>query len=131
MIDLWPDDLEPSKVRAPASILKEQGTMLADKTGHQLVGELRARATGGFRYTFCIRAPSLSYAYELFVITHEVTLYPVTIHLDGVLCQEVFPESDGSVQADNEEAFIEVIRKIFGAARTRDIISSLLAQVKA
>ena len=131
MTDLWPDDLEASEIRAPASILKEQGAMLAEKTGNELIGRLRSTQKGIFRYKFLIEAPSLSYAYELLLITHDVTLYPVIIYPDESICREVLPESDISVKADNEEAFIEVIKKIFGATRTREVISSLLAQVRA
>ena len=40
MTDLWPDDIEHTSVKAPVTILREQGTFLGRKTSNLVEGEI-------------------------------------------------------------------------------------------
>ena len=78
MIDLWPDDIEHTSVKAPVTILKEQGALLGRKTDNLVEGVVaRDRRLftepGDFRYSFYLAAPALGdYRYRLLGILHSV-----------------------------------------------------------
>ena len=77
--DLWPTDIATTELRSPVAILREQATLLADKTEGLLVGNVRTGTAGEqLRHTFVLVAPALShYTFDLFSFTHGPSLYPV------------------------------------------------------
>jgi len=150
MLDsLWPE-IEPAAARPPVSILKEQGTLLGSKTNNLVEGKVESipepdEATMG--YSFYIVAPVLGgYRYRLFTIEHDIRMYPVNFTLESEIMVDVDPEkySRSTVKAmmerqrgvhtdtaNNEPEFLELLKKIFSAKKTREIIAAILAQSKA
>jgi len=138
MDDLWPKDLALSKVRTPLAILKEQASLLGQRTGGLVTAEIRRYERPpairledtDFGYGFDVVAPALGgYRYRLFSIYHGIALYPVTIELDDEAMLEIDPESKGrAVAALDEAAFVRVLERIFKAKKARRVIEALWAQ---
>jgi len=143
MPDLWPDDIANINIRSPLSVLKEQASLLGDRTANVVQGlvtttdkrqPIWAREDDQFIHTFWIASPALNdYQYRLFDISHTIELYPVTFDLGEKLGADVIPTiarfvSKGAIIARNEEEFVEILKAIFTSKRSRDIIQALLAQ---
>ena len=66
MTDLWPDDIgRRTKLKVPATILKEQGSLLGRKTDNLVTGEIfevdrNTLPKNDFAYTFYLVAPALT-----------------------------------------------------------------------
>ena len=69
--DLW-GDIAPSAVRTPASILREQASLLGAKTKNTIEGQVETWTSGSKLYhSFNLVVPALdNYSYELFKISH-------------------------------------------------------------
>lgn len=131
MIDLWPDDIGYTKLKAPVTILMEQASLLGKKTQNLVEAKIgRDEAFEEFCYNFYLVAPALgNYRYKLFTIFHDIQLYPVKINIDSDILEEVSPGTEGQLSAESEDDFLDILRKIFGAEKTRSLIYALLAQV--
>ncbi|MFZ0914844.1 MAG: hypothetical protein WAN09_16340, partial [Candidatus Korobacteraceae bacterium] len=78
--DFWPANIADSNLTTPATILKEQATLLGEKTRQLVKGEVVTQATGDiFVHYFYIAAPTLNYRFELFKVSHTVNFYPLTL----------------------------------------------------
>lgn len=142
MTDLWGDDFGKVSVKAPVVILREQASLLGQRTKGVILGKVSASRTNSFEglsYSFSLVVPALdNYTYGLFSISHSVTeLYPVTFQIDGEIASEVNVVSPTAltstsmynVKAENEEEFEGVLSQILKSQKTRKVLNSLLAQV--
>src|SRR6266487_1968912 len=122
--DLWPNEFGNLDVPPPIQTLKEQADNISKKTAGRIVGQvLTSRHSEGFAHDFFLLAPFLDdYTYRLFMVTHSVQLYPLTIHADVV--NQVY-------QCDSPKDFQERLRTIFAAEETKRVVSALLAQTDA
>lgn len=122
--DLWPADLtnEPT-ARAPLLILREQAAKLGEKTANIVEAKVAAEpAPDGSQLLlrFSLVAPALGgYEYVLFRVVQPVDLYPATLQTE-----------EGTYVADEEKSFKLCLEGLFRSARTRRIVSGLLAQSK-
>ncbi|HEY5961173.1 MAG TPA: hypothetical protein VIV60_31665 [Polyangiaceae bacterium] len=123
--NLWPDNLgqEPSDL-APLQILREQATRLGERTSNLVEAHVTAEPSPdgqNLDIRFCLVAPLLGgYEYVLLRATQPVVdLYPVKLH---------FEENDWV--ANEESGFKQYLERLFNSARTRRIISNLIAQSK-
>ncbi|GAB4231481.1 MAG: hypothetical protein Kow00121_59790 [Elainellaceae cyanobacterium] len=143
MIDLWPEGIETNRVKSPVTILREQGSLLGQKTKNLVQGEVMESSgrENLFVYSFFIVAPALShYRYKLFTIRHDVSLYPVRVDVEDRIFDEVDSQfqtgrsdPDGEpllsyLQADSEEKFLELLREIFKSQKAIQVVTSLLSQ---
>lgn len=124
---LWPEDIAVTDEVAPVVILKEQASLLGQRTNNLV----EARVLPGqshyseypFVYYFELVAPALDhYRYRLFEIAHGVEFYPVRIE---------FEEFATPRDAPGEDEFLLELAAIFSSDRTKRIVSSLIAQSKA
>jgi len=134
MIDLWPDDIGTVVVRSPAGILREQASLLGEKTQHLVEAEvepwMEMAPPGFFVYAFRLVAPTLGhYRYKLFTIAHDVVLYPVEFSVDSDIQAEISP-SQRELGAPDEGAFLEILEKILGSQKTRRVVQALLTQAE-
>jgi hypothetical protein len=125
---LWPEDIAVTDVVAPVVILKEQASLLGQRTQNLVEARVhpgQARYSEyPFVYYFELVAPALdNYRYRLFEISHGVEFCPVRIEF------EEFDESYHDAISENE--FMAELAKIFSSERTKRIVSSLIAQSKA
>lgn len=145
MDDLWPKDVGQVEVKAPVTLLREQASLLDEKTKHivtatverggtELMELLELEQGNVFNYNFYIVAPALEYRYKLFSIMHGIDMYPVEVIFEGEaeLKKEVGRKfkgaAPGHVKASSEEEFLLVLRAIFNSGKTRKIIGAVLAQ---
>jgi hypothetical protein len=149
MLDLWPADIGTSTVTPPVAILREQATVLANKTKSLVEGEVTQVAgptTEKFFYAFYIVGPALGgYRYRLLTITFPVEMYPVDVVLEPEILTHVQAEvamniaesalhrllnqiTSAKVTAESEEEFKTVLKAVFNAPKTRRVIEAIMAQ---
>ena len=141
--DLWPEELEAAKIRTPASILKEQASLLGQKTKNLVEGLVTGDEKGGdLLYSFFLVAPALSsYRYLLFTMHHDIRMYPLFIHMEAEILAEVNPEQykkwgvranlyagAHTEEAKNEDEFLALLKRIFSATKTKQLIAAMLSQ---
>ena len=145
MIDLWPKELTVVDQRSPLTILKEQASLLGEKTQNIVVAVLeknpdtRALACKevSFKYGFLLTCPALGhYRFGLFTVAYGIDMYPVHFHFDSDVAEEIIeqtpakPGKDGSLLASNEQEFTEILRRIFSSRKTLRVIHALLSQAQ-
>lgn len=127
---LWPEDIAVTDAVAPVTLLKEQASLLGQKTKNLVEGRV-AQGPGdpaghnNFAYYFDLVAPALNnYRYRMFSIWHGVEFYPLIISGSAA-----FNRVD--LEVHNEEEFLGALETIFSSENTKGIISSLIAQSRA
>lgn len=143
MIDLWPDGIETNRARSPVTILREQGSLLGQKTKNLVLGEVLESGKGEnrFVYSFFLVAPALShYRYKLLTIRHDVSLYPVRVDVEDRIFQEIDPrfqveqlDPDGELinsylEARSEDEFLDLLKAIFRSEKAMQVVTGLLSQ---
>lgn len=130
--NLWPEDIAVTDVVAPVSILKEQASLLGERTKNLVEGSVTPGLGKGvnvllkdrFNYDFDLVAPALNhYRYRLFSISHGVEFYPLIIDVTAL-------DTD-QFQLYNEEEFLKALEALFSSEKTKGIIGSLIAQSRA
>lgn len=142
MTDLWGDDFVNVSVKAPVVILREQASLLGQKTKGLILGKVSANRTDSsdrLSYSFSLVVPTLdNYNYGLFSINHPVTeLYPVLFNFDTEIADAVPPSQKipnlhtpfWTASAASEIEFENILSQILKSEKTRKVLSSLLAQV--
>ncbi len=123
--DLWGEIPSYETIRTPYTILKEQASLLTQKTNGLLIGEVsrdQARNTQQFATTLWIKAPSLNnYIYSIVSVKHSIQLYPVYI----------IAETNPQINCSSEEEFEQALGKILSSPEVKRVISSLLAEIHA
>jgi hypothetical protein len=127
---LWPKAILPTRIKAPAAILKEQASFLGRQTQNVLVGEVfstKSRDQNELSYAFVLVAPALNdYRLMLFKVDHEaVKIYPLVI-VSEFLASPPRPFMKWVVP--NEANFKNTLKIIFNHPKTLQAIQSLLAQ---
>jgi len=145
MIDLWPSELSTVDQRSPLTILKEQASLLGEKTQNIVIAVLEdisgiwpwSLKNYPFKYGFQLTCPALGhYRFRLFSIGFDIDIYPVRFDLDSDVAEEIIGEThvepgmNGKFQASNEEEFIEILKRIFSSRKTARVIRALLSQAK-
>jgi hypothetical protein len=118
--DLWPDNIADSHLTTPVTVLKEQAALLGEKTRQLVKGEVVTQATGNlFVHYFYIVAPTLSYKFELFTLSHGVNFYPLVMRY-----------LNNTTSLRSESDFKDKLKEIFAAQHTVNVVHSILAQVR-
>jgi len=130
--NLWPEDIAVTDVIAPVTILKEQASLLGQRTKNLVEGRVSPGIgkgldmfdAGRFTYDFDLVAPALkNYTYRLFSISHGVEFYPLTIDSATL--------NSADFKVNNDEEFLKALETIFSSGKTKGIISSLVSQSRA
>jgi hypothetical protein len=134
MIDLWPEQIATVERRAPVIILREQASLLANKTKGIVEAEVVAGdAPAAFAYDFVIVAPALGgYRYRLFRMRHDVTFYPCEIEFESGGFEQVRCNfrllSPSGLRVESEEELLRALKEIFASDKTMQVIQAILAQ---
>lgn len=141
MIDLWPDNVDKPTIKAPVSILREQATLLGQKTNNvveatvERVESVWWASVDELKYAFLIVAPLLQgYRYRLFIMAHSLEFYPIKMVLETNIYREIlqkeseFPREKDIFLIHPQEEFLKILGMIFGASKTIKVIHSLIAQ---
>lgn len=138
-LDLWPTDLPSESItRTPVAILRQQATLLGNKTKNIVEARVKppmiTLPDKKFYYRFDIVAPCLGdYFYSLFTISHSIDFYPVQFDIGMAVLEDIAENLccevvDVEKIANTEDEFIEIIKTIFAANKTRVVIEAILAQ---
>lgn len=149
MENLWPEDIGGATHRTPLTILKEQASLLGQRTKNIVTAEVQRLAVNtlyAFNYRFYIVGPALeNYHYGLFALSFDTRLYPAVLTLDTDVAAELRQEaslefyqdkevnptlarSENNIQVESEEELGHVLKLIFAAQKTRQVISAILSQ---
>ncbi len=139
--DLWPKQIKPAEFRAPASIIKEQAAILGERTKYLVEAKvtLTNKEEDTMEYTFSLSSPALGgYRFRLFRVRYDVFMYPLYIYLDKEIYDEVVKRNPKEQQSSfykikikDEAELLDILRSVFGARKTKDVIAAMLAQAKA
>ena len=102
------------------SILKQQAALLGREDSP--TGEGRSPHSDHrhlFVDYFYIAAPTLSYKFELFTLSHGVNFYPL-----------VMKYLNNTISINSESQFKDKLREIFAAPHILNVVHSILAQVR-
>jgi hypothetical protein len=122
--DLWPEDIAVvSDLKPPLTILREQASLLGNKTNNLVEGEVRSYNMGNgiLSHSFLVTSPIFNYSYSLFTVMHSAEFYPVDFVDDSNIVLE---------SVNSEEAFVDKLRSIFASEKTRKVVSALIAQAQ-
>lgn len=128
--DLWPDDIVAQAEPSPASVLRQQGYLLGQKTRNFVVGEVRSSGTAAeYNHEFWVSAPLLNVRVRLFRVEHGVRFYPAKVRTF------LIQNSSGNVslqrgeyEAANLAAFTDIIKTVLAEDDVRELIRSLTNQ---
>ena len=96
--------------------------MLGEKTKQLVIGEVVTQATGNlFVHYFYIVAPTLSYKYELFTVSHGISFYPLSLR---------YPTATLVISLKSEDEFKQKLKEILASQHTLNVVHSILAQVR-
>jgi hypothetical protein len=125
--DFWPDIADARSKATPLSLMKQQAALLGNHTNNLLVGRVTTITSydGRLIHHFQIGAPTLSYNYELFIVSHGlVDLYPVQVESAPNLTPGPL------VILESERDFLNWLKEVLNSERTKRILSNLLSQVE-
>lgn len=129
VIDLWPEDIQIVREKAPVAVLKEQATFLGQRTKNIVTAEVVPWGpdTSGFGFHFYIVGPAIgNYQYRLFTMWHDMEFYPLSLTLaSGALGAS--PTQCITLHVDCQSEFIAALRRIFSNCKTLRVIQSILA----
>lgn len=127
--DLWGEIPTEKEIKLPVTILKEQATLLGEKTNKILeakVDSIRLATQDQVGHSLKIIAPALSnYNYEVLSIYHPpIFVYPVTI---------IYQVNKQRYQANcnDENSFGEKLKEILSSDTVHKAIVALISQSKA
>ncbi|MCI0485707.1 MAG: hypothetical protein L0229_03810 [Blastocatellia bacterium] len=132
-IDLWPKSIQAlPKELSPVAILRQQASLLGQKTRNLVEGQVETRTADFQRFlhhSFYLIAPALDfYKYPLFEVEHLATYwYPLTITMLP-LDARTPDEQVKKIEIDSEEKFMEELKNIFADEETVGVIQKLIAQ---
>lgn len=120
--DLWPENIGVSAMVTPATILKEQAALLAEKTKGLVEADVRSSGSGTqFVHSFTLRVPALdNYHYVLFTASHPIELYPAVIAFRG----------HEPVTTPDEETFVAQLAIVLSCDETTRVVQGLIAQIQ-
>jgi hypothetical protein len=125
---LWGQLPVTEGIKTPTEVLKEQATALMNVTRSVLQGDVSVtREYDEFRIDLHIVAPVLdNYHYLVVRVTHDISLYPVTV----VPGWDLF-NRENTVKCGDESELEAALGKILSSERVRSVVASLLAQSRA
>lgn len=138
--DLWPTDFETAPaVNEPLAVLEQQASLLGKKTRNIVTAEVNVFAdmpsqdhtahgtniAPSIRAVFTIEGPVLGYAYNLFTVVYRTTFSPETNFYP--IWFNYTQDNGESIDEEvtDEIEFKELIAKILGSHRARNVIRSI------
>lgn len=120
----WAPLPDVESIRTPLAIMNEQAVALSELTNRLLEGAVvqSSNNPGNIAATLQIIAPSLNgFRVSMVSISHGIQLYPLVL-IDHM--------TSAQVSVPSEEVFNQELKEILGSEKTRQIIASLLVQIK-
>jgi hypothetical protein len=123
--DLWPPDFGITHQPSPASILRQQGHLLGQRTQNFVIGEVESKSEkpNGFLHTFYLTAPLLDFRQALLHVRHRVEFYPAEL--------AIYDENGSHVAnatAPDAVQFMSELRQHLANERILRLVRSLVGQ---
>ncbi len=142
--DLWPEDIGkvPVAIKTPASILKEQASLLGQKFKNTIMAEVWQTDEDWsllpdddyIRFNFLLYAPALKYRYKVFIMAYRIIdFYPVIVGVDDSIKKELGytgPVNPREIRLESEVAFISFLEKLFASGKMKEILKSIVAHIQ-
>ena len=125
--DLWPADFGITHQPSPASILRQQGHLLGQRTQNFVVGEVDSHSEkpNGFLHTLSLTAPLLDFHQALLHVRHGVDLYPAELAIYDDAGSHV-----ASATATDAASFMNELRQHLASERIVRLVRSLVGQCR-
>lgn len=125
--DLWPTDFNVGAEPSPATILRQQGYILGERTRNVVFGEVESSMVGegGFSHRFFITAPFCKVRQFTLIASHDVQPYSVRLVLVGFGGRQI-----REATADTPEQFSELLRTMLASPQIVQLVGSLMAQAR-
>ncbi len=124
--DLWPDDIVAAAEPSPATVLRQQGYLLGQKTRNFVVGEVKSSGSATeFNHEFWISAPLLNVRVRLLWVQHGLQFYPAKVRVFQI---KDHTAQRGSYDAADLGQFTAIIKSILADDDVRELIRSLTSQ---
>jgi hypothetical protein len=130
--NLWGDIPMESEIKPPVTILREQATILGDRTNNIVQGRVVTEPTfpsatdfkdSPLQYGLYLLAPALdNYLYKVLEIRHDLGLYPVQI---------MSTVAEHIPACRNEQELLKVLEMILSSQKIHRVIAALIAQSRA
>ncbi len=118
----WPQDVGDSSIVTPLSILKEQAAALGPLTKGLVTAEVQPTPSGNSQilaYVFSLVSATVNYRYQMFIISHPISLYPVNATYNSQ-----------SQSLTDENTFRGWLKGVLSSQQTKNIVAALIAQAK-
>ena len=128
--DLWGEIPVEIEIKLPVTILKEQASILGERTNKILEAKVNSLATSDnvtVGYSFNIIAPAVNnYKFTVFHITHPaVFIYPISFRFQAAV------GNWAAVDCSDETQFTDKLREVLSSEVVHKAIAALIAQSKA
>lgn len=134
--NLWPEFESFSDFKTPKEILEQQAKFLPKLSGEIIYAEIidvsydeyivGEAEEGEFSYKFVLKSKFMDkYQFEIFTMSHDISIYPVRITLDSSTKQEL-GITTRYANAATEDQFIKLLSNILHSKRIKTVISSLI-----
>jgi hypothetical protein len=115
---------DSATLRTPLSILREQASALTEQTKGAIVGSVETRTDNGtLDVHLTLIVPALNdYRHRILTYKQPIDLYPGHLVASG-------QEMARFIEISDENQFVSEVKGILSSDRTKNILTSLLAQV--
>jgi hypothetical protein len=121
MVNQWPTFDERTRMKSVRSILLEEGSGIAERTGDKIRFAVESEAqNGGLTHHGYLIVPAVGDRYPLLRLVQEQLDYPVTVIADA------YPNSS---RADDETAFRKALGLVFRSELVKKVVGQLLDMV--
>jgi hypothetical protein len=120
--DLWGETVATIEMQTPATILRQQASLLGPKTKNLVEAEVKSAPSGNdIVHNFNLVVPTLDgYTYQLFRLLHGPSLYPITI-VGG-------PRAGSGIRDESE--LMSYLKEVLGSSETTRLVGALKAQAR-
>lgn len=125
--DLWPTDFNVGSEPSPATILRQQGYILGERTKDVVYGEVESSMAGegSFRHSFFVSAPYCKVRQLAIIASHELQSYPARLTALGAGGRHL-----QEATAENAERFSELLRTMLATPHIVQLVGSLITQAR-
>jgi len=132
---LWSDDISIG-VLSPVAILRAQAGPLGERTKGLLKVDISTSDSDQVRHQFDLVATALGgFRRRVLIATHSKELvYPVAVEAECFHFEDRNSEFEipvlrpGQREADTEQEFINIVKKVFRSSQFRSLLQSLIAR---
>ncbi len=127
--DLWPTKFGTENEISPATILRQQGYILGERTDDAVYGEVESRRekSGKFLHIFYISSPLVKVREQVVWCRHGLDSYPADLTSQSGNAQN---GTSTSLTVKDPSEFMEKLREMLATPSIVQLIASLVSQAR-